>query len=295
MTAKMIDGNQIAQPIRARITEEVAEFVQRYDIQPCLGVVLVGDNPASAQYVRMKRRACEQVGMRSVGKILPADCTQADVEDAVNELNQDPTVHGILVQLPLPSHIDEEAILRNVSLEKDVDGLHPLNIGLLAMKGREPLFTAATPTGVIEILQAVGVSLSGANVAVLGRSNIVGMPVALMALQLDATVTLCHSRTRDLPNVLRQADIVIAAIGRANFVQGDWLKQGAIVVDVGTNKVDDPTAPNGYRFVGDVDLESALPIASAITKVPGGVGPMTITMVIANTMKAAQQSVRKTS
>lgn len=287
MTATIIDGTAIAEKLRAEIAADVARFKEQFGYPPGLGVVLVGDNPASAQYVRMKRRACEQAGMISVPHLLPGDSTQEEVEAAVRSLNDDPAVHGILVQLPLPSHLNEEAVLRMVSLEKDADGLHPENIGLLGMKGREPLFTPATPTGCIVLLKEVGATISGANAVVVGRSNIVGLPVALMLIKENATVTVCHSRTRDLPSFVRNADIVIAAIGKPNFIKGDWLKPGAVVIDVGTNKIDDPSDPRGYRWVGDVDFESASKVASAISKVPGGVGPMTITMLMQNTMKAA--------
>lgn len=287
MTATILDGTAIAERIRAEIAVEAAKFNERYSYPPGLGVVLVGDNPASASYVRMKRKACEKAGMHSVGHLLPANSTQEEVEAAVQDLNDDPKVHGILVQLPMPDHIDEEKILRMVSLDKDVDGFHPVNIGMLGMKGREPLFTPATPTGCMVLLKEAGAHISGANAVVVGRSNIVGLPVSLMLLKADATVTVCHSRTKNLPEIVRGADIVIAAIGRAEFIKGDWLKPGAVVIDVGTNKVDDPASDKGYRFVGDVEYESAKEIAGAITKVPGGVGPMTITMLMSNTLKAA--------
>jgi 5,10-methylene-tetrahydrofolate dehydrogenase/methenyl tetrahydrofolate cyclohydrolase len=289
MAAAILDGQAVADRMRAAIGEEAQAFAAQHGYPPGLGVVLVGDNPASAQYVRMKRRACEAAGMASFASLLPASSTQQEVEAAVQALNDDPHVHGILVQLPMPPHIDEEKILRLVSLDKDVDGFHPQNIGLLAMKGRDPLFTPATPTGCMVLLQESGVKLEGANAVVLGRSNIVGMPVALMLMKANATVTMCHSRTKDLPGVVRGADVLIAAIGRPNYVKGDWLKPGVVVVDVGTNRIDDPSDSRGYRFVGDVDFEAALPIAGAITKVPGGVGPMTITMLMANTMKAAKR------
>lgn len=287
MTATIIDGTAVADRLRGQIAEDSARFKAEYGHAPGLGVVLVGDNPASASYVRMKRKACEQVGMTSIGRIMPATSTQEEVLATVKELNDDPAVHGILVQLPLPSHIDEETILRAVSLDKDVDGFHPLNIGLLGMKGREPLFTPATPTGCMVLLRESGVNLEGANAVVLGRSNIVGLPVALMLMKANATVTVCHSRTRDLPDVIRKADVLIAAIGRAEMVKGDWLKPGVVVIDVGTNKIDDAAAPKGYRYVGDVEFDTATDVAGAITKVPGGVGPMTITMLLDNTMKAA--------
>lgn len=287
MTAQVIDGQAVADRLRAEIAEEAARFKEVYGYAPGLGVVLVGDDPASAQYVRMKRRACEQAGMNSVGHILPATSTQEEVEAAVQSLNDDPTIHGILVQLPMPKHIDEERVLRLVSLEKDVDGFHPINTGLLAQKGREPYFTPATPTGCMVLLKEVGAQLDGATAVVVGRSNLVGMPVALMLMKANATVTVCHSRTKNIPDVIRSADIVIAAIGKANYIKGDWLKPGAVVIDVGTNRIDDPTAERGYRWVGDVEFESAVNVAGAITKVPGGVGPMTITMLMSNTMKAA--------
>lgn len=289
MSARIIDGQAVADRLRAAIAADAARFTAETGHPPGLGVVLVGDNPASAQYVRMKRRACEAAGMVSRAELLPASATQTEVEAAVCALNDDPHIHGILVQLPLPPHIDEEAILRLVSLDKDVDGFHPINIGLLGMKGREPLFTPATPTGCMVLLEESGVTLEGANAVVVGRSNIVGLPIALMLMKANATVTVCHSRTRDLPGVVRGADIVIAAIGRPNFIPGAWLKPGAIVIDVGTNRIDDATDPKGYRFVGDVDLETARDVAGAITKVPGGVGPLTITMLMHNTLKAARR------
>ena len=291
MTATIIDGQAIADRMRAGVGEEARAFAEQCGYPPGLGVVLVGDNPASAQYVRMKRRACEQAGMASFARLMPASSTQEEVEAAVQSLNDDPKVHGILVQLPMPDHIDEEKILRLVSLDKDVDGFHPQNIGLLAMKGRDPLFTPATPTGCMVLLEEAGVKLEGANAIVLGRSNIVGLPVALMLIKANATVTVCHSRTKDLPGVVRSADVLIAAIGRPNYVKADWLKPGVTIIDVGTNRIDDPSDSRGYRFVGDVDFEGALPVAGAITKVPGGVGPMTITMLMVNTLKAARRLV----
>lgn len=292
MTAVLIEGNAIAERLRAVIARDAAAFAAHTGHAPGLGVVLVGDNPASAQYVRMKRRACEAAGIDSVEHRLPAEASQAQVEAAIDGLNADAQVHGILVQLPMPPQIDEARALARVRFEKDVDGLHPTNIGLLAQRGRSPLFTSATPTGCMVLLREIdaqigGVQIAGANAVVLGRSNIVGMPVALMLMREDATVTICHSRTHDLPAHLRQADIVIAAIGRPEFVRGEWLKPGAVVIDVGTNRIDDPADPRGYRFVGDVDLKSALSVARAISRVPGGVGPLTITMLMDNTIKAA--------
>jgi 5,10-methylene-tetrahydrofolate dehydrogenase/methenyl tetrahydrofolate cyclohydrolase len=293
MTATILEGQPIADRLRADIARRARAFTDRYGYPPGLGAVLAGDNPAAAQYVRMKRRACEAVGIASRASVMPDGSTQAQVEHAVRALNDDPGIHGILVQLPLPPGIDEERVLRLVSLDKDVDGLHPLNIGALAMKGREPLFTPATPTGCLVLLRESGMPLAGAHAVVIGRSNIVGMPVALMLMRADATVTICHSRTRDLPGIVRQGDIVIAAIGRPRFVQADWLRPGAVVIDVGTNRIDDPADPRGYRFVGDVDFERAREVAGVITPVPGTVGPMTITMLLENTMKAAERIVAR--
>ncbi len=287
MTATIIDGREVANRIREDIAADAARFKEQFGYAPGLGAVLAGDDPASAQYVRMKRRACEKVGIESVAHEVSAETPQDEVERLVRELNDDPKIHGILVQLPLPDHINEEPVLSAVSLEKDVDGFHPINIGALAMKGREPFFTPATPTGCMVLLEEAGAQIEGANAVVIGRSNIVGLPVAMMLQKANATVTITHSRTKDLPAYVRNADIVIAAIGRPNYVQGDWLKPGAIVIDVGTNKIDDPTTEKGYRFVGDVDFEAAKEVVGAITKVPGGVGPMTITMLLQNTVKAA--------
>lgn len=287
MSATIIDGTLVSERMRAEIAADAARFAAQYGYPPGLGVVLAGDNPASAQYVRMKKRACEAAGITSVTHTLTADSSQADVEAAIQALNDDPKVHGILVQLPLPAGIDEQRALSLVSLDKDVDGFHPINIGRLAMKGREPLFTPATPTGCMTLLESVGVKLEGANAVVVGRSNIVGMPVALMLTKANATVTICHSHTRNMPEIIRQADVVIAAIGKPEFIKGSWLKPGAVVIDVGTNRIDDPTTEKGYRFVGDVEYESAKEVAGAISKVPGGVGPMTITMLMLNTVKAA--------
>ncbi len=288
MKAQLIDGKAIAARLRENIAQEVSRMVEAGQPRPGLATVLVGENPASQVYVRMKQRACEQVGIESFGFTLPADAPQADVEALVRELNADPRVHGILVQLPLPSGLDEERVLNAISLEKDVDGFHPLNIGRLAQKGREPLFVPCTPAGVMYLLEQAGVQCEGANAVVLGRSNIVGMPAALLLIRRNATVTVCHSRTRDLPAVVRQADILIAAAGRPQMVRGEWIKPGAVVIDVGVNRVEDPTAKKGYRLVGDVAFDEAAQVASAITPVPGGVGPMTIAMLLKNTLRAAR-------
>jgi len=290
MTAKIIDGKAIAEEIREEIKAGVEKLLAQGGPRPGLATVLVGEDPASQTYVRMKQKACEKLGIASFGHTLPADATQEQVETLVQELNADPKVHGILVQLPLPAGLDEEAILRAISIEKDVDGFHPINIGRLAQKGREPLFVPCTPAGCIILLKKAGAVLEGANAVVIGRSNIVGMPAALLLVKENATVTICHSRTKNLPDVCRKADILIAAIGRAEMIKGDWIKPGAYVIDVGTNRKDDPEAKRGYRQVGDVDFEEALEVAGAISPSPGGVGPMTITGLLQNTLRSAQRS-----
>lgn len=287
MSAQIIDGRLVARRIQNEIKAAVIKCREQKGTAPGLGVVLVGDDPASAMYVRMKRRACERVGIRSAAQIMPADSTQAEVENAVRQYNADPSIHGILVQLPLPPHINEEAVLNQISLTKDVDGIHPINLGRLGMRRRQPSFTPATPTGVMALIEETGIAIEGKPAVVIGRSNIVGLPIALMLTNANATVTRCHSRTRDLPSCLKQADIVVAAIGQPEFVKGEWLKPGAIVIDVGSNSIDDSAAEKGYRYVGDVDFESAQAVAGWITKVPGGVGPMTIAMLLRNTLKAA--------
>ncbi|MFZ0544404.1 MAG: bifunctional methylenetetrahydrofolate dehydrogenase/methenyltetrahydrofolate cyclohydrolase FolD [Candidatus Promineifilaceae bacterium] len=293
MSATIIDGKAIAEKIRGEIGEAVAEMKDKHNYVPGLATVLVGDDTASSTYVRMKQRACEEVGIRSIGHKLPTETPQDELVALVASLNADPDVNGILVQLPLPDHIDEEAVLNTISLEKDVDGFHPVNIGRLAMKGRNPLFIPCTPYGVIVLLRETGVKMSGAEAVVVGRSNIVGLPVAMLLQKENATVTICHSRTRDLAEHTRRADIVIAAIGRAEMITGDMLKPGAAVIDVGINRKDDPTAKRGYRLVGDVEFESAKEVAGAITPVPRGVGPMTIAMLMQNTLHSAQMALEK--
>jgi 5,10-methylene-tetrahydrofolate dehydrogenase/methenyl tetrahydrofolate cyclohydrolase len=288
MTAKIIDGKLIAQQVREGVAAEVARRTAAGKPKPGLATVLVGDRPDSAAYVASKQKACHELGMESFHHHLPADATQEQVEDLVSQLNADPQVHGILVQLPMPAHIDEERVLRLVNIEKDVDGFSPLNIGRLAQKGREPLFVPCTPYGCIYLLEQAGVKIEGANAVVLGRSNIVGMPAALLLISRNATVTVCHSRTRDLPAIIRQADILIAAIGKAGMVRGDWIKPGAAVIDVGINSIPDATKKSGHRLVGDVNFEEALQVAGWLTPVPGGVGPMTIAMLMKNTLRAAE-------
>ncbi len=288
MTAQLIDGKAIAQQVRESVAAEVAKRAAAGKQPPGLATVLVGDRVDSATYVASKQRACQELGMVSFHNHLPADATQEQVEELVRRLNADPQVNGILVQLPLPSHLDEEHVLSLINIEKDVDGFSPINIGRLAQKGREPLFVPCTPYGCIYLLEQAGVKIEGANAVVLGRSNIVGMPAALLLISRNATVTVCHSRTRDLPAVVRQADILIAAIGKMEMVRGDWIKAGAAVIDVGINSKPDATKKSGYRLVGDVNFEEAREVAGFITPVPGGVGPMTIAMLMKNTLRAAQ-------
>lgn len=288
MSAQIINGKAVAAKVRDQVAEKVAEMKKNYDYTPGLATVLVGEDPASATYVRSKQRMCERLGIHSVGHNLPADASQEEVEGLVAQLNADPTINGILVQLPLPKHLDEEAVLNSISLEKDVDGFHPVNIGRLAMKGREPLFIPCTPHGCMVLLEDAGVETSGAEAVIVGRSNIVGLPMAMLLQKANATVTICHSRTKDLVGHLKRADIVVAAIGIPEMITGDMLKPGTAVIDVGINRKDDPEAKRGYRLVGDVDYESAAEVAGAITPVPGGVGPMTIAMLMQNTLRAAE-------
>ena len=288
MSAKIIDGKQIGQEIRDEVKVAVDDRLKRGLPAPGLATVLVGENPASQVYVRSKQKACAEAGINSFGHHLPEDATQEEVEALVRKLNADPAVNGILVQLPLPRHLDEEKVLSAIDMNKDVDGFHPVNIGRLAQKGREPAFVPCTPAGCMVLLERAGAQLSGANAVVLGRSNIVGMPVALLLVKANATVTICHSRTRDLPSVVREADILVAAIGQPEFVKKEWVKPGAIVIDVGINRKEDAAAKRGYRLVGDVAFDEVSEVAGAITPVPGGVGPMTIAMLLQNTLRAAK-------
>jgi methylenetetrahydrofolate dehydrogenase (NADP+)/methenyltetrahydrofolate cyclohydrolase len=288
MTAQLIDGKLIAQQVRDEVAEKVAERIAAGKTKPTLATVLVGDRVDSATYVASKQKACAEVGMGSISHHMPGDISQVELEKLIKSLNDDIYVHGILVQLPLPSHLDEERVLQLISLEKDVDGFSPINIGRLAQKGREPLFVPCTPYGCIYLLEKSGVKIEGANAVVLGRSNIVGMPAALLLIGKNATVTVCHSRTKDLPGAVRQADILIAAIGKIEMVRGDWIKPGAAVIDVGINSKPDATKKSGYRLVGDVCFDEAKEVAGFITPVPGGVGPMTIAMLMRNTHRAAE-------
>ncbi len=293
MSAKVIDGTKVAARVRDEIAVAVAEMKEKHNYTPGLATVLVGEDPASSTYVRSKQRMCERLGIRSVGHKLPADASQEEVVALVARLNADPDINGILVQLPLPKHINEEAVLNSIDLEKDVDGFHPVNIGRLAMKGRDPLFIPCTPAGCMELLADAGVPTKGAEAVIVGRSNIVGLPMAMLLQKADATVTICHSRTKDLAEHLKRADIVVAAIGWAEMIKGDMLKPGCAVIDVGINRVDDAGNERGYKLVGDVEYDSAAEVAGAITPVPGGVGPMTIAMLMKNTLRAAEIALSK--
>ena len=277
--------------IRDQILEELRPEVERLTnagTQPCLAVILVGSDPASQVYVGSKRRTSEQLGMRSLSHDLPATTTQEELEALIRQLNDDPTVHGILCQLPLPDELNEVRVIQTLSPDKDVDGLHPINAGLIAMG--TPKFISCTPYGVLQLLKRSGVQTSGSHAVVLGRSNLFGRPMAtlLSSKGWDATVTTCHSRTRDLPSVTSQADILIAALGRPEFVTTEMVKPGAVVIDVGINRIEDASAPKGSRLVGDVAYAPVSEIASAITPVPGGVGPMTIAMLMVNTVNSAR-------
>jgi 5,10-methylene-tetrahydrofolate dehydrogenase/methenyl tetrahydrofolate cyclohydrolase len=288
MTAQTIDGKLIAQQVREEVAVKVAERTAAGKQKPTLATVLVGDRPDSAAYVSSKGKACQELGMGSISEHLSADATQEQVESLVKSLNANPEVSGILVQLPMPSHIDEERVLSLINIEKDVDGFSPLNIGRLAQKGRDPLFVPCTPYGCIYLLEKSGVKIEGASAVVLGRSNIVGMPAALLLIGRNATVTVCHSRTKDLPGVVRGADILIAAIGKTEMVRGDWVKPGAAVIDVGINSIPDATKKSGHRLVGDVCFSEVKEVAGFVTPVPGGVGPMTIAMLMKSTLRAAE-------
>ena len=290
MTAKILDGKALAEEIRGEVATGVAEMKQNHGAPPGLAAVLVGDDPASAIYVRNKRRACDEVGMVSDTIVLPADTTTEQVLKTVQQLNDDPRFHGILVQLPLPDQVDELAVIESINPDKDVDGLHPFNVGKL-VQGRAD-FIPGTPFGIQQILMRNGHDPAGANVVVCGRSDIVGKPMALLLMQraegANATVTVCHTRTKNMAEITRQADILIAAIGRPNVITADMVKEGAVVIDVGINRVDDASRRRGYRLVGDVDFAAVSEKAAAITPVPGGVGPMTIAMLLVNTLTATR-------
>jgi len=291
MTAQIIDGKQVAADMRAELKDEVAKLKEQ-GIVPGLGVVLVGEDPASQSYVRAKERACEDIGIYSDDNRLQADISQEDLMALVEKMNNDPKINGILVQLPLPKGLNEAEVLLAIDPAKDVDGFHPMNVGKMVVG--EKAFLPCTPHGVIQLLLRSGVTLEGAEVVIVGRSNIVGKPLANMLIQKNATgnatVTVCHTRTKDLAAHTKRADIVIAAAGRPNTVTADMVKEGVVVIDVGVNRVEDATKKRGYRLVGDVDFEAVKEKASFITPVPGGVGPMTITMLLYNTVESAKRA-----
>ena len=285
---KIISGTAVADTVLEECAAQISDLKAR-GRTPGLAVVLVGDNPASRSYVRAKDRMCQKIGMHSVKLELPAETTQAELLAVVDQLNRDPAIHGILVQSPPPGHINERAVILAIDPAKDVDGFHPVNVGKLAI-GDPSGFVPCTPLGCQRLLMEANVETAGANVVMLGRSLLVGKPFALLMMGKgkggDATVTVAHSRSRDLRGILRSADILVAAIGKANFVTADDVREGAVVIDVGINQVDDPAAKRGYRLVGDVDFAGVAPKCAAITPVPGGVGPMTIAMLMSNTIKA---------
>jgi len=290
MTARIIDGKQVAADVRAELRDEVVRLKER-GIVPGLGVILVGDDPASESYVTGKERACAEMGLFSDDNRLPAQTSQADLMRLIARMNKDPKIHGILVQLPLPRHLNESEVLLAIDPAKDVDGFHPMNVGKMVVG--EKAFLPCTPHGVVQLLVRSGVKIDGAHVVIVGRSNLVGKPLANMLIQKsptgNATVTVCHTRTNNLPCHTRQADILVAAIGRPHTITIDMVKEGAVVIDVGVSRVDDATKKSGFRLVGDVDFDRVKEKASLITPVPGGVGPMTITMLLYNTVESARR------
>jgi methylenetetrahydrofolate dehydrogenase (NADP+) / methenyltetrahydrofolate cyclohydrolase len=290
--AKIISGQELSEVMRAEIARDAAQFKQASGVTPGLAVVLVGSDPASEVYVRMKGKAADKAGFYSRQITMPEKTSEAELLNTVAGLNADPRVHGILVQLPLPKHIESRKVLLAIDPAKDVDGFHPINAGRLAI-GDPDVLAACTPAGIIEMLLRSGYDTKGKHVVVVGRSTIVGRPVALLLLRDgrggNATVTIAHSRTRNLAEITRQADILIAAVGKAELIRADMVKPGAVVIDVGVNRVDDPSAAKGYRLVGDVAFDEVSKVAEAISPVPGGVGPMTITMLLRNTLEAARQ------
>jgi len=294
LPAQIINGKEIAESIRAELREEIAKLKEQ-GVVPGLAVILVGEDPASKVYVRNKEKACVEMDIRSKTYRLPEETTEEELLELIDKLNRDSSVHGILVQLPLPKHIDEEKILLAIDPEKDVDGFHPYNVGRLVIG--KPKFLPCTPAGIQEMLIRSGNNPEGKHVVVVGRSNIVGKPVANILFQkkpgANATVTVCHTRTRDLASITRQADILIAAMGVPEFIKADMVKEGVVVIDVGVNRVEDPTSKKGYKLVGDVDFEAVKEKAKAISPVPGGVGPMTITMLMKNTVQAAKDQLAK--
>ncbi|XP_020212779.1 bifunctional protein FolD 2 isoform X2 [Cajanus cajan] len=291
--ATVIDGKAISQTIRNQIADEVRLLSQKYGKVPGLAVMVVGSTKDSPRYLEMKRKACAELGIKCFVVDLAEQVSETEVIKQVHDLNANPHVHGILIQLPLPKHINEENVLSEISFEKDVDGFHSLNMGKLAMKGREPLRLPSIPKACIELLQRSGVSIKGKRAVVVGRGNIVGLPASLVLLKADATVTIVHSHTSQPENIIREADILIAAAGQPMMIKGNWIKPGAAVIDFGNNAVDDPTKKSGYRLVGDVDFEEASKIAGWITPVPGGVGPMIVTMLLKYTLEGAKRYIEQ--
>ena len=286
MTAEIIDGKKLAENIKQDIKIAIEERVRQNLPIPGLATILVGNNPASKTYVASKIKTTEALGIHSVSYEFDENCSKDELIALIKKLNEDPDIQGILVQLPLPEHLSEDEILHTISPKKDVDGLHPYNAGLLSRKYSEPLFYPCTPSGVIRMIQSVCPDITGMNAAVIGRSSIVGMPTAMMLSRCNATPTICHSRTKNLDEICRNSDIIVAAAGSPGLIRGEWIKPGAIVIDVGINHIPDETQPRGYRLVGDVAFDEAVERAGAISPVPGGVGPMTIAMLMANTLKA---------
>jgi len=283
MPATIIDEKQVAAEIRVELGKKVAELKAKHGLTPGIGVILVGEDPASQSYVKGKDKAANELGLYSQIVRVPVETTEAEVLKLVADFNKDPKIHGILVQLPLPAHINENAVIYAIDPMKDVDGFHPVNIGKLHMG--EECFVPCTAAGIVELIKRTGTELKGKNATVVGRSNIVGKPVSMLLLAEHATVTICHSRTKDLPGECRRGDVLVAAVGKAKMIQADWIKPGAVVIDVGVNRVEG-------KLVGDVDFDAALGVAAAITPVPGGVGPMTITMLMKNTVIAAERTLK---
>ncbi len=295
MTAKIIDGKEVAAQIYAELKDDITELKEKYDVIPGIAVVLVGDNPASQVYVRSKKKKCEQLGIISEEHNLPETTTTPELLKLIEKINRNPRIHGILVQLPLPKGIDAPEVLKAISPFKDVDGFHPENVGHLLIG--EPRFIACTPLGIQQLLMRSGIDVAGRRVVIVGRSNIVGKPLAALLVQkkegANATVTVCHSRSKDLTKIIKEGEVVIVAIGKAEFLKGEMIKEGAVVIDVGTNRVPEAQSPRGYRLAGDVHFPSVSEKAGYITKVPGGVGPMTIAMLMYNTVRAAEAAVGK--
>lgn len=283
MSAIVVSGKDVANRMRSELKEKVSKFIEQKKVVPNLAVILIGDNPASVSYVTGKEKGCEQTNMKSTMIRMPIETTEAELLDVVEKLNQDDTVHGILVQLPLPKHINENKIINAISVDKDVDGFSPINVGKMVLN--EDCFLPCTPAGIIKLIKETNIDITGKHAVIIGRSNIVGKPVTHLLLRENATVTVCHSRTKNLSELTKCADILVAAIGKAKFVTKDMIKPGAVVIDVGVNRVDN-------KLYGDVDYENALDVASYITPVPGGVGPMTITMLLENTFEACERLVK---